>query len=259
MDNQELFSAIGNVDDLYLLELEQPKLRRLPKHFGLIAAMIALLLTACAAPAIAQHFDALQSGGIVNNEFTVTWDELWENPESHVANGDYIVLHPNTIALDVAVSENAPETLSQLYLPLSLLDHAAIETGAHTETSLSLELSIKVPRYGKVRGVLYQQHVLPKDGHIELNNFVDSGIMKENMKTYGNISVLEIEGNTCYPLLDSPRMQSAFYTKHIFWSDGNYLFCLKLPVTYYLPVTEVEGIVTSLTAVEDITQYLTTE
>jgi len=50
MNEQTLFTAIGGADDAYLLELEQPKLRRLPRHFGLIAAMLTLLLTACAAP-----------------------------------------------------------------------------------------------------------------------------------------------------------------------------------------------------------------
>ena len=64
MNEQTLFTAIGTVDDAYLLELDQPKVRRLPRHFGLIAAMLALLLTACAAPAILQHFDALFAAGI---------------------------------------------------------------------------------------------------------------------------------------------------------------------------------------------------
>lgn len=256
MDEHTLFTAIGNVEDTYLLELEQPKRLHLPKHFGLIAAMLALLLTACAAPAILQHFDALQSGGIVNNEYTVTWDELWENPEAHFVDGDYIILHPNTVALDVTVAEDAPETLTQPCLPLALLDYTSIETCTQTETSLSLELSAKVPRYGHIRGILYQQHVLPKDGSIEIENFVDAGIMKENMKTYGDISALEIEGSTCYPLIASPREQPAIYTKHIFWSDGHYLYALKIPITYNLPITAVESIVTSLTPIEDISEYL---
>lgn len=256
MREHDLFTAIGEIDDIYLLELEQSKIRRLPKHFGLIAAIFVLLLTACAAPAILQHFDALQSGGIVNNEHTVTWDELWENPDAHAVDGDYIILHPSTVAMDVTVAEDAPETLVHPCLPLGLLDYASIENGALTETSLSLELSTKIPRYGTIRGLYYQQHVLPKDGHVELENFVGSGVMKENLKTYGDISTLEVEGKTCYPLLDSPREQPAVYTKHIFWSDGHYLYCLKLPITYNLPVTAVDGIVTSLTPIEDISDYL---
>lgn len=259
MNEQTLFNAIGGVEDSYLLELEQHKVRSLPKHFGLIAAMLALFLTACAAPAILQHFDALQSGGIVQNEYTVTWDELWKNPEAHFVEGNYIILQPNTVALNVTVAENAPESLEQPCLPLALLDHVSILNGTLTETSLSLEFSGKIPQYGQIRGIFYQQHVLPKDGRIEVENFVDAGLMSENMKTYGDISALEIEGRTCYPLLDNPREQPAVYTKHIFWSDGYYLYALKLPISFYLPVTVVEDIVTSMTPVEDITEYLPAE
>lgn len=259
MNEQTLFNAIGGVEDSYLLELEQHKVRSLPKHFGLIAAMLALFLTACAAPAILQHFDALQSGGIVQNEYTVTWDDLWEDPDAHFVKGNYIILQPNTVALNVTVSENAPESLEQPCLPFALLDHVSILNGTLTETSLSLEFSGKIPQYGQIRGIFYQQHVLPKDGRIEVENFVDAGLMSENMKTYGDISALEIEGRTCYPLLDNPREQPAIYTKHIFWSDGYYLYALKLPISFYLPVTVVEDIVTSMTPVEDITEYLPAE
>lgn len=259
MNEQTLFTAIGTVDDTYLLELDQPKVRRLPRHFGLIAAMLALLLTACAAPAILQHFDALQSGSILQNENTVTWDELWEDPDAHFVEGNYIILQPNTVALNVTVAENAPEALDQPCLPLDLLDYVSILNGTLTETSLCLEFTGKIPQHGQIRGIFYQQHVLPEDGHIEVENFVDAGIMSENMKTYGDISALEIEGRICYPLLDNPREQPAVYTKHIFWSDGHYLYALKLPISFYLPITAVEDIITSLTPVEDISQYLPAE
>ena len=265
MREQDLMAAIGDIDDIYLLELEQPNIRRLPKHFGLIAAILTLMLTACAAPVILQNFTALQNGGIVDNEHTITWAELWENPEEHIVNGNYIILHPNTVALEVTVSEDAPETLVQPCLPLTLLDYASIETCTISETQLSLTLSTKVPQYGQIRGILYQQRILPENGHIEVDSFVGPGLWNEGMKTYGSISVLEIDGNTSYeqtasePALEQPSYTGHIYTKHIFWSDGNYLYCLKLPITYSLPVTAVEDIVTSLTAVEDITQYLPAE
>ena len=62
MKEYDLFAAVGGVDDRFLEELEQTPARRLPRHFGLIAALIALLLTACAAPAVIQSFDKVRSG-----------------------------------------------------------------------------------------------------------------------------------------------------------------------------------------------------
>lgn len=259
MNNHDLLTAIGHVPEEYLPELEACHVRRLPKRFGLIAAAVALLLTACAGPALAQHFDALQSGSIINNESVRTWDELWENPDAHWMEGDYIILRPGTVCIDVAVAENAPKILEKPCLPLALLEYTSTEAGSLSETSLSMEFSMKVPRHGMVRGIFYQQHILPEDGHIELDDFVDFGIMKEQMKTYGSISVLEIEGDTCYPLLDDPRVQPAIFTKHLFWSDGYYLYCLKLPITYNLPVSAVEEIIISLAAVDDISRYISAE
>lgn len=260
MNAQTLFTAIGTVDDIYLLDLEHSNVRRLPKRFGLIAAMLVLLLTACASPAIVQHFDVLRSGGILNNEYTVTWDKLWKNPDDYFINGNYLILHPNTVVLDVTPAADAPETLAQPCIPLALLDYAAIETGELTETALSLELSATVPQYGHIRGILYRQQVIPKDSAAEITNFVDPGLMKENMTVYGSVSALEIDGRISYPYIDTTPEKPVFTghirTKHIFWSDGHYLYALKIPITYNLPVTAVEGIVTSLAPVEDISEYL---
>lgn len=259
MKEQDLFQAIGGVDDAFLAELETPHIRRLPKRFGLIAAMLAFVLTACAAPAIIQHFDALKNGGIVVTEHTITWADLWENPEAHFApNSRTITLLPNTVTLEVAVSEDAPETIQQHHLPLALFDYCAVENWSSDDTLLSLEFSMDIPRYGSIRGILYQQHVLPDSGQVALDSFVGPGMWEEALETYGEISALDIFGHTTYVIQDGNSRTGHIYTKHIFWSDGHYLYCLKIPITYKLSVTKVEEIVTSLTPVEDITQYLPT-
>ena len=52
MKEETLFDAIGAVEDRFLKELEEIPVRRLPKHFGLAAALIALLLTAATGIAV---------------------------------------------------------------------------------------------------------------------------------------------------------------------------------------------------------------
>ena len=60
MDELDIFAAIGGVDEKLLTEAP----RRLPRRWGLIAAVLALaVLTACAAPVVIRSFTAVSGAG----------------------------------------------------------------------------------------------------------------------------------------------------------------------------------------------------
>lgn len=263
MDEHSLFAAVGGVEDAYLLELEQPGIRRLPRRFGLIAAVLALLLTACTAPVILRHFDALKDGNIQSTRQDVNWNDLFENPEQHISpyKSDTYTFS-DTVILQVDRAEDAPQTITQHYLPESLMDYVTLESINTTDAVLSLELSAKVPKYGRVYGLLYQQHIIPEDGRVEVPGILEPGFWEETFTTYGDISAMEITGDTTYEdengnvILEEGGRLPRIFTKHVFWSDGHYLFCLKIPITYGIPITALEEIITSLIPVEDIFEYL---
>lgn len=253
MKEQDLFSAIGGVEDRFLEELEQPAVSRLPRHFGLIAAILALLLTACAAPAIIRNFRAVKVGSIVESDQDLVWEEIWSDSQGHVLKVDTDRFSTSkTVSLEVAVSPDAPQTIETRYIPLKLLDYCTIEDVIDEETIFSLALSMNLPKAGRSSGILFQQHVLTEDGSMKIEGVLDRGLWETESKTYGDISVLEISGDVFY---SGSKDSSLVYTKHLFWSDGYYLYCLKIPITYPLNITKVEEILTSLTAVEDITEY----
>lgn len=259
MDNQELFSTIGNVDDVYLLELEQPKLRRLPNHFGLIAALIALLLTACSAPVIVRSFDKIQ---------TAHRSDTGRGCEVYVMVGGsrqwkYEGFRSYDAEVQVVVEQDAPKNLDTQYFPVRLMDFCTPEKWEVTENAIFVDFSMNVPKDGKIYGIQYRQYTLPSDGAVTVPGILGAFFLEQDTRNYGNAEAVIFHGGINYPKTpDSTRekpgnLSGNIYSQIIFWSDGYYLYCLKLPLTYNLPVTEVEGIVTSLTAVEDISQYLT--
>lgn len=260
MNNHELFSIIGSVEDAYLLELEQPQRRCLPRHFGLIAALITLLLTACAAPVITRSFDKVESaersgtGNGCEVYVMVNGSRQWK----------YDGFRSSDAEVQVTAEPDAPKNLDTQYFPVQLLEYCTPEQCNITDTSLFMELSMKVPRYGKIYGIQYQQHVIPEDGNVIVPYILeDTVFMEQESRVYADVEALVFCGDITYeniPRGEPMTIDTVFgmiYSQIIFWSDGYYLYCLRIPLTYNLPVTEVEGIVTSLTAVEDITQYLT--
>lgn len=261
MNEHDLFTAIAGAEDDFLLELEQPQVRRLPKHFALIAAMLALILTACAAPVVIRSFDKVQDGAPADNgegyRFHVYTTQKGVTTES-------TVFIPSDVDLEVSVDPDAPAVIETHYLPLKLLDYCDIESYTDTEKEFSLGLSMKVPRYGRAYGLFYRQYALPEDGNIILPDIfgVDTHEKEKSFQTYGEVTVLEFSGNSHYEdadgstlLYDGNKVANG-YIKHIFWSDGFYLYCLKIPIAYPLNITKVEDIVTSLSAVEDIGEYV---
>lgn len=262
MNNQDLLAAIGHVPEEYLPELEASPVRRLPKRFGLIAATVALLLTACAAPVIARSFDKVESaersdtGNGCEVYVMVGGSRQWK----------YDGFRSHDAEVQVSTNPDAPQFLETQYFPTKLLDYCTPEECTISDTSLFMELSMKVPRYGKIYGIQYQQHVIPGDGTVTVPYILgDTRFMEQENRTYADVEALIFCGDITYKNI--PREEpmttdtvlAMIYSQVIFWSDGNYLYCLRIPLTYNLPVTEVEGIVTSLAAVEDISRYISAE
>lgn len=261
MTNHDLYRAIGEVDDVYLLECETRPVRRVSRRFGLIAAVVALMLTACAAPAIIQTFDKIQSGDRSENGYDYVIYEYGNGSKTPSA----IYYLSSDVQIEVSVSEDAPDKIETQYLPLRLFDYCQLEEYEQTDDSLILSLSTGIPQFGNVPCVQYRQYTLPEDGFVTVPNILNSMEWEKSTQIYGDVTALEYHCLSTYiENADGERMYfegtptPTITMKAIFWSDGDYLYCLKFPITYKLTNSVVEGIVTSLTAVEDISEYLTT-
>lgn len=273
MKEHDLFTTIGGAEDAFLAELEQPQVRRLPKHFALIAAMLALVLTACAAPVVIRTFDKIQTGSIAENGRGHNYQVSIFTPGEGWSEQTALFV-PSDVELEVSVDPDAPDKIESHYIPLKLLDYCQVESHTDTDSEFSLELSMDFPGVdAQVGGIFYRQYALPEDGHIVIPDvfgrelglglyaFYESEL-QQSLQTYGETTVLEFSGDFNYKDADGQPITYAdnrirrFHTKFLFWSDGFYLYCLKIPMAYPLTITKVEEIVTSLTAVDDITEYL---
>ena len=191
MKEETLFEAIGAVEDRFLEELDAIPLRRLPKHFGLIAALIALLLTACAAPVVIRTFDKVINGSPSENDQYFV--HRYEN-----GNLTETFYRPSGLDLEVDIAPDAPEKITEHYLPLEFLDHCQIESYSDTEQEFYLSLSMKIPRYGRVYGITYFQRILPKDGIVYIKEALDYPMWEQSLRTFGETKVLEISGKDAY-------------------------------------------------------------
>ena len=256
MNGETLFEAIGAVEEVFLQELEQRETKGLPKRIVVLAAALALALTACAAPVILQNFKALKNGHIALSEEDLVFEEVWTDRDGHLMKFDSDRYYMSgSVCIEVSVWEDAPEKLENYRIPEALLDYCTAEHLEKDDTSLSLELSMNIPRYGKIHGIRYRQQVLAQDGTMEIEGILPSGLWEQERKIYGDWTVLEYTGSYDYETEEETVQASSEHrditTKCMFWSDGQYLYCMRIPVAYPLVITEVEKIVGSMTEIED--------
>lgn len=266
MTEHELYRTIGNVDEAFLLECEKRPVRRVPKRFGLIAAVIALMLTACAAPGIVRNFKALKKGNIVQGMFDqVVPIEIL---------GDGTVLKSATIstsgsmALQVERAKGAPSTIKEYYIPTDLIDRYTVESCAVDDTCLMMEFSGKGIKGRELYDILYRQYVIPESGYITIDCFSDAGMFMQSQKTVGDTVCIEVSGSASFEkvmwyadgrkLRDQSATGTGIKACFLFWSDGLYVYCVKMPmVPPHTGNQAVENMINSLTQIADIAEYLT--
>lgn len=265
MTNQDLYRAIGDAEDTFLLECEEPIVRPIPKRFGIIAALVALMLTACAAPAIARNFQALQAGNIIPGKFDHTI------PVEILGNGTVVkteaVSTSGSMALQIDRSDDAPNTLEEYYIPAELTDLCTIESCTIDETCLKMEFSRKGPKGSTLYDILYRQYVIPESEEITIDRFLDQGIYTQTAKTIGDTSFIELRGAVPFDKVtgycDGQKLSTfaapgtGVKGSFLFWSDGRYVYCVKMPILPpHTGSQAVEDVISSLTKVSDISQYL---
>lgn len=265
MTEHDLFTAIGQSKDAFLPELTPIPVYHRPQHLGFIAAILALILTACAVPTVIHSFDKLKSGQIVPTES----DKVWEYWLVFNSNGEKIRQKSTTIYesgdLDIQVEPDtdAPQTIEEYRFPLRLSELYDVVEYSCGETLFSVEFQGTAPQNQVLIDIEYRQYALPEDGRITVEDFFLPGPMEESAKQYGEITVLQYDGygESVDPIFfTAPENYVVRHTvraRYLFWSEGMYLYCLKLPKVYPLVNdADFEKIITSLSTVEDITGYL---
>ena len=277
MKEYQLFEAIGGVEDRFLQELEESSVRHLPRRFGLVAALIALMLTACAAPVVVRNLSALKEASIVRTEEDIDLEQL--HKEQHGGSveflGPSVLYMSEKVAMEVETAEELPQTMETYYLPVKLLEACRVENWSVDDTVLRVELSMETTSLRDLRpnvyvyrqpmqvyGLVYQQQLLPEDGRVESEGVLGIGMWDQRETAYGEISAVEFDGKWTVDAQDLEtgelirgRINSRI--RHIFWSDGVYLYGLRLvsvpPLNTELKMQDILG---SMTAVEDLSQYL---
>lgn len=266
MTEQDLFAAIGQAEDRFLPEFREERCRRLPRHFGLIAAVLALIFTACAAPVVIRSFDKLQNGRVVASEH----DKIWAYYTVYTKDGTILKEKETTLyesgdlEIQVEAAEDAPKTIEQYRLPMKLFDLYEAVDYSLEDGLLRVEFQGTAPQNEILIGIEYRQYALPADGTITVEDFFSPGPMEETVKTYADITVLQYSGyaESVDPSYFSGQesAQRTYHTvtaRYLFWSEGMYLYCLKLPKVYPLiNDSDFEEILLSLAEAENLSACL---
>lgn len=261
MNEQDLFQAIGSAEDVFLAEIEDTKFRHLPPRATLIAAvLIIILLTACAAPMVLRSFDKIVGGQPAENGNGVHLYIL----RSGSSKPESVEFCPTDVEIEVTADPNAPKTIEEYRIPLALLDYCNVESYTAEESVFTIQLSMNVP-HGRTYGIFYRQYAIPPERVITVPDALRNGYFWEQaLTTYADVSVLEfsstsgdLEDRNGASIPSGGTKAPRLYIRNLFWSDGFYLYCLRIPQCY--PITEVsdiENIITSLTTVDDLSAYL---
>lgn len=221
MTNQDLYRAIGEADDAFLLECETQPVRRVSRRFGLIAAVIALMLTACAAPVAVQAFHALKEASVTQTghktiEFEVTPDTLEANIYQ--------------LQLDVEISPDAPDTVETTYFPTALEKYGRdFRWYGLNDNAYCVYFDMGETTW---HGYSFTQRPLSyhlQDGKISLELWSSTvHPLEVSSKTYGDVTALEvISGGLA---ASSAEGAFSYAERGLYWSDGMYLFSIWLPV-----------------------------
>ena len=253
MNGLDLFMAIGNVNEEYLLESEIRPVHR-PKWKAAIAAAAAVLvLTACTAPVI---YGAIRDAQLQRRSATGETEKAEENDGNPLRLVSE--LDSYSVVIDFELAANIPETVETAYLPTyapeSWLggrycvqgDYAVYGnwfTAVYTEAG---ELNgIEQVMYTQIPACDYD----PENKEIHRISVKPDGAISSQVRRVGDYDVLEIavrEGDR--ELLDTETGRTIWIAgwskRYLYWSDGVYLFHLMIP--YESDMTEVDALILSI-------------
>lgn len=240
MKQDELFQAIGGLDEEMLAETEEEtgrKGRRLGVRVVLVAALLAGLgVSAVATPLIR---NALKNGSLETNSLAAYTPT---NPD----NGHSYEIRTHEIRVEIALDETAPEYIETFYIPKIPEGYPQHYGGLYNQGSLlhcvwSMEGSCD-------QDITFWQtarYSYDPDEIVAIISTPPGDQPLAEMRTYADREGYYVQQK---PVAELPG-------KHIFfWSDGSYLYRLELPCEYTDP--QIEEIIASVATVSDINAYL---
>lgn len=243
MNEHDLFLAIGGADDAYLVgeKQGQPKRgKRIMWRVGLVAAVISMLaVTVFAAPVI---LGALSGGDIRFVEGGQPYISIYSTA-GITSNDGYQVL------LDLDVDPDAPETLEDPCLPVSLLENNLPSRCNWEKYGVICWFRYHYPD-GRVESVRFEQYTIPEtvDGmYPAVCRSIPWSIVKSRTLACGD--------KTVYEVTFTGSLREKLETRQLYWSDGKYIYYLLLD--YDVEAADYEKIIESIQPVEDMTPYLT--
>lgn len=243
MKKEELFEAIGQVDDRLLADADREKAhRKLGWKVMLVAAVVAgLAVTAGASPSIRNAL----FGGKVETD-----DRTWFSA-TDPSDGSSYAMKSHEITLSVEMDEDAPESIQVYHIPQIPEGYKQIKGHVHDYDAPNALAQFWWIAEGTDEDIFFSQvaggSVTPQD-LTEIVSTVPGDKVQAEMCT-----IAQIRGY----LIDVRPIGDGFGGDRIFfWSDGSYLFRLEMP--YSFTDQQMEELVASVQPVEDIVPYLST-
>lgn len=242
MKNEDLFEAIGGLDDTMIAETETVGRRKTGhtlRRTLLVAVLVAgMAISAGAAPLIR---NALLGGKLETSTqpvFLATDPTTGKSPE----------LQSHKITLKVEFNEDAPKRIEAYYITPDIPAEFKQYHGHIYKNGVVAQFGWIVE--GKGRDILFSQTagnaVQPEDLVVSVYT------APRQMPEHGLRTFAGIQGY----LVEEPTVEYDYGRREFYWSDSDYLFCLQVPIDY--TDAQLEQMVASVRPVEDITPYLVT-
>ena len=232
MDNNDLFFAIGKIDDELIEASEQKPKRNFKAKTSLLIAAVLIIAFSVTAVAAASFFNTVNSGNLVFME----------------AVGGYYG-DSYQIKFDIDVAEDSDHMLHDYYVPMYLIENEAwTDCGGEAGETYNI---MPFDNYGEnLFAIFFQYPAWNYDNGASIAYNVPAG-------TEVSETVFEIDGEELYciefqPCFDGYR-GDPFGTKAIFWSDGYNMFVLETRLNTDSEV--VREIIRSVEKVKDISDY----
>ena len=232
MDNNDLFFAIGKIDDELIEASEQKPKRNFKARASLLAAAILIIAFSVTAVAAASFFNTVNSGNLVFMEAVGGYS------------GDSY-----QIKFKIDVEEDSDHLLHDYYVPMYLIENEAwTDCGGEAGKTYNI---MTFDNYGEnLFAIFFQYPAWNYDNGASIAYNVPAG-------TEVSETVFEIDGEELYciefqPCFDGYR-GDPFGTKAIFWSDGYNMFVLETRLNTGSEV--VREIIRSVEKVKDISDY----